>query len=134
MSSREWREKNKDHLRKYLQEWQKKNKDKIAANQRRWYAKNKTKDNVRNAIKNRWLKRKYNITLDDYQKLLKKQNGECAICGQISSESRTLDVDHCHKSGKIRGLLCPNCNVGLGNFQDNILLLQKASLYLMEDI
>jgi len=71
---------------------------------------------------------KYNLTIDDYNKLLLQQNKVCAICGKKSY--RNLCVDHDHKTGKIRALLCDLCNTGLGKFKDNIELLEKASIYL----
>ena len=55
--------------------------------------------------------------------------GKCFICG-LDKDRRNLCVDHCHTTGKVRGLLCDNCNVGLGRFKDNITLLEKAIKYL----
>lgn len=79
-------------------------------------------------------RRKYGITPADYDTLLQKQNGLCAICGKTNSKAKwhPLAVDHCHETGKIRGLLCHNCNHGLGCFQDNAVLLTKALDYLKE--
>jgi hypothetical protein len=71
---------------------------------------------------------RYGITLTQYKALFKAQKGRCAIC-----ESKTklkLAVDHCHKTLKIRALLCGNCNMGLGKFKDNIKLLFKAIQYI----
>ena len=77
---------------------------------------------------------KYGISLNEYNKLLAKQNGRCAICGAKHSDEKRkshLAIDHEHrKRKKIRGLLCSNCNLGLGNFKDNKELLHKAILYL----
>jgi len=72
------------------------------------------------------------ITPDDYKKMLEGQNGKCAICGAIESHSKghRLAVDHDHETGKIRGLLCHNCNVGLGNFKDSPDLIRSAIEYL----
>jgi hypothetical protein len=74
----------------------------------------------------------FGITLDDYNKLKENQNYKCAICGNERSEKKDFHVDHCHSTGKIRGLLCSNCNTGLGQFKDNIELLNKAISYLKE--
>lgn len=77
------------------------------------------------------LKTLYGITLDDYNKIFQKQNGCCAICGKHQSElNRRLDVDHDHKTGKVRALLCSHCNTGLGSFRDNINVMKKAIKYL----
>ena len=77
------------------------------------------------------LKRRYGITTQDYLNLLKLQENKCAICKTSECHTgRNFSVDHCHTTGKIRGLLCAHCNVGLGNFKDNSLLLKEAITYL----
>lgn len=77
-----------------------------------------------------WLKRCYNITIEAYAALLKEQDGGCAICGQEPGQ-RALHVDHDHATGQVRGLLCYNCNVGLGQFKDHAGVLMAAVGYLM---
>lgn len=76
----------------------------------------------------------YGITLEDYNEKLIEQNNKCKICNQENTFDRygVLAVDHDHSTGKIRGLLCYKCNVGLGNFNDNKQLLEKAINYLKE--
>jgi hypothetical protein len=69
------------------------------------------------------------LTLIEYNKLIEKQNGKCAICGKITK----LGVDHNHITGKIRGLLCPTCNSALGLFYDNKLILLNAIKYLEQE-
>ena len=77
------------------------------------------------------LKSTYGITPEDYNNMFKEQKGCCAICGVHQSErKKRLAVDHCHKTGKIRGLLCSNCNTGIGNLRDSIELLEQAIKYL----
>jgi hypothetical protein len=83
------------------------------------------KNNNTNKIKNLTLKREYGITLEDYSRMQKEQNGLCMICGKKSK----LVVDHCHKTNKVRGLLCSKCNSGLGMFNDSILSLNYAIKY-----
>lgn len=66
--------------------------------------------------------------------MLGEQGGVCAICGQKETSTyrgkvRKLAVDHCHKTGRVRGLLCMNCNQGLGKFQHSHELLIKAATY-----
>lgn len=79
-----------------------------------------------------WYRSKYGITVEEYEILLKKQNGVCAICGRPPKVGgKRLAVDHCHKTKAIRGLLCRHCNYGLGWFHDNYESLLKASHYLM---
>ena len=77
------------------------------------------------------LRRLYGITLEEYDKMLSDQEYRCAICDKHQDEfKKKLHVDHCHTTGKIRGLLCQKCNQGLGLFGDNKNLLIKASEYL----
>lgn len=82
-------------------------------------------------VKNQHLKRTFGITLDDYNVILFKQNGCCAICDTHHTEfSKALYVDHCHTTGKIRGLLCNSCNLVLGKVKDDTKILKQAVIYL----
>ena len=74
------------------------------------------------------LKCKYNITIQDYNKMLAEQNECCAICG--IHPHKVLNVDHDHITGKVRGLLCTKCNIMLGNAKDSREVLLKAVSYL----
>lgn len=78
------------------------------------------------------LKRQYGITLEEYTALLEAQNGVCAICGTSNPPGShgILVVDHDHETGGVRGLLCCNCNTGLGMFGDDPERLTQASRYL----
>lgn len=82
-----------------------------------------------------WLARKYGISEKQYDQLLREQRGKCRICGSKDprgqSKSPYFQVDHDHKTGVVRGLLCAPCNVGLGSFGDSPELLRKAIEYLM---
>ena len=92
--------------------------------------------------KKRFSSRKYaiklNLSFDEYKKLKAKQKGLCSICGRAetakhqSGTVRDLCIDHCHETGRIRGLLCMECNMGLGKFKDNKVLLGKAIKYLQK--
>lgn len=75
------------------------------------------------------LSSKFGISIDEYNNLLEIQNGVCAICKNFNKE-KNLAVDHDHETGKIRGLLCSRCNLGIGQFNDNIQLLSDAISYL----
>ena len=73
----------------------------------------------------------HGITVEDYDKLLKDQNDCCAICNKHKSQlKRVLFVDHCHKTSRVRGLLCQKCNSVLGLVNDSIEILDKAKEYL----
>lgn len=98
---------------------------------RAWHQANKRTTKGQN------LKRAYGITIDDYEKMEAEQGHVCAICGKTeravdrhSQLPRRLAVDHDHTTGKIRGLLCGDCNKGLGHFYDNPDLLELAIGYL----
>jgi hypothetical protein len=81
--------------------------------------------------KNRELTDTFGISLLEYEKLLKMQEGKCAICDGIPQEnSNMLAVDHCHLTGKIRGLLCMRCNRAIGLFRDDPQLLRRSLEYL----
>ncbi len=74
---------------------------------------------------------KYGITEEEYQSMLAAQDNRCAICNtHTSSLPRRLSVDHCHRTGKIRGLLCLKCNSLLGYAEDNEVILGTAISYL----
>jgi len=73
--------------------------------------------------------RLYGISPDDYDRLLARQQGACAICKRKSDA--VLCVDHCHSTGKVRGLVCRRCNTGLGCYEDNLDLMRAAMAYLV---
>jgi hypothetical protein len=93
---------------------------------RSWY------ENHPTVAHNSHLKRNFNISHDEYLSLLEEQNGKCAICGSDKPKGRYnhFAVDHDHVTGKLRGLLCSPCNIGIGHLQDSPDLLHKAALYL----
>lgn len=81
-------------------------------------------------FRNTDLKRKFGITINDFELMLTKQDGRCSICGGYQIKGRNFAVDHNHTTGKVRGLLCVNCNAGLGFMKDNKQILQNAIDYL----
>mgnify|MGYP001461110951 CR=1 FL=1 len=103
---REW-------FNEYRREWNKRNPDK------------------RKAMDRRQALKKYGLTESDYEAMLASQEGRCAICKREPQEDgRLLDVDHCHDEGHVRGLLCSQCNVGIGMFRHSPELFRKAMRYL----
>lgn len=75
-------------------------------------------------------KSNYGITIDDYNAMFEEQQGCCAICQKHQSEfKKSLHVDHNHKTGQIRGLLCHNCNLAIGRLQDNPVIISRALEY-----
>ena len=93
------------------------------------------RENNRKALSDGERKRKFGITPEKYAELFKSQNGACAICKQPETATRlgkvkALSVDHCHKTSVIRGLLCSDCNTGIGKLKDDPKVLQSAIQYL----
>ena len=86
----------------------------------------------RHIVSGGMLKRRYGIDYDDYELMLKQQNGVCAICGKVDPYKRALAVDHDHSTKKVRGLLCNPCNTSLGKMHDDPALLRRAAEYLEE--
>ncbi len=76
---------------------------------------------------------KFGLTLDEYNNVLENQDGLCAICRKTEKENKSLAVDHNHSTGQVRGLLCSNCNRGLGLFQENIERLANAIRYITKN-
>jgi hypothetical protein len=113
---RRYREKNREKIRVRALEYHKEKRD--------------------NVVKNSTLKKSFNMTLEDYNQMLLKQNNKCAICNNFEKSKtkygviRKLAVDHCHQTGKIRDLLCSQCNRALGGFRDSTEILQNAIDYL----
>lgn len=86
-------------------------------------------------MNNRYLKNNYNMTINDYNDLYNHQNGLCYICNtegftMAEHHKMKLVVDHCHTTGKVRGLLCHNCNRALGLLKDNVDYFKRAIVYL----
>ena len=80
--------------------------------------------------RNRHLIRTYGISIEDYEDKLIKQGGVCGICNRAKDGIKALAVDHDHESGKVRGILCENCNRGIGMFKHDQKLLNLAIAYL----
>lgn len=82
-----------------------------------------------------WLRREYGITVEEYNDMFTSQGGVCKICRKhVSTLGRGLNVDHCHRTGRIRGLLCGQCNRGLGFFYDNVEYLESSIKYLKGEL
>ena len=99
-------------------------------NKIRWYhARPEGVRQEENFLKN--ISTKYGITTEERVMILLEQNGKCAICHEDFTE--TPCIDHCHKTGRVRGLLCQKCNQGIGLLQESVDLLRSAQDYLLKD-
>ncbi len=98
-----------------------------AARQRAYNQRNRRLVNMRKQLA------KWGLTVETYEELLESQGGRCAICGSADNgdaRNDVFNVDHCHETGAIRGLLCSPCNRGLGQFGDSVDRLERAIVYL----
>ena len=118
-----WAKENPEKHRANARKWNLENKDRYYANKKRFSKRHPHK------IKNDQLRIKFGITLDQYNEMLVKQDGVCAICKQKCETGKSLAVDHCHKTKKVRGLLCQYCNTGFGQFREKREHLVSAILY-----
>lgn len=99
-----------------------------AANER---SKAKNPDRQKEYDRRTWLKRRFGPDgMDTYERLMVEQGGVCAICGQACASGMRLAIDHNHQTGKLRGLLCRDCNTSLGKFGDSVERLREAVAYL----
>ena len=105
-----------------------------------YYQRPHVKEKEYKHLMRRFFKKEYGITLEQYQEMLLKQNGKCKLClkeqdfkDYRSARRINLSVDHCHTTGKVRGLLCIKCNQGLGAFNDDIELIKKAMEYILSN-
>ena len=97
---------------------------------KKWEKANKEKSKQRGRVDN--LKRNYGLTIEDYEKMLNKQNNVCWICktNNPGKNRSYFTVDHCHATGVVRGLLCAKCNCALGLLNDDPVLFSVAKQYL----
>lgn len=102
------------------------NKEEMKQYFREYYLKNKDKHRKRS------LKNRYNISLKEYDKILKEQKYVCKICG--CKDTKKLSVDHNHETGEVRGLLCHSCNTSLGLLKENSLIMIKMVKYINGDV
>jgi hypothetical protein len=129
-SRRRWKEANPEkealHQLNRGRRYKEKNPEKVKLSQKMWYEANKERSRENK------LKRKYDITLDDYEKMLHEQNGSCALCFVKAEDERNkiLVVDHNHLTGEVRSLLCNRCNTAIGLFKENQDVILRAAEYL----
>ncbi len=112
--------------------WRKDNKDKWNAYMREFNAEHPLSIADKRQKASRTLKHRYGITMDEYDAMLASQGGGCKICGKGMFEQKVrFCVDHCHVTGKVRGILCGGCNSAIA-ILDNPILLAQAQAYLVK--
>lgn len=146
---REWRKNNPEKVAEHQRTQYQKNREKKLAYQREYAQKNRNKirEINRRARENMsaekraemleqkritTMMRRYGLTPEDYNRMLAEQNGTCALCPRTPEEERykRLNIDHCHDSGKVRGLLCTPCNHAIGVLGDTAEHVKRAVAYL----
>lgn len=116
--------KNRERINTKNRQYALDNPEKTQERHRRWYTENKVRSAVR--MRDNHLRKKYGITQVEYETMLVRQHGGCAIC---QKKPKRLAVDHCHRLGRIRGLLCRECNVAIGLFNENPHIMIEAIAY-----
>lgn len=113
-------------------QWNRQNPEAWAQSRRNWRAvsANKERENRLSRWRGDSLKYKYGITVEQKDALVEQQGGCCAICLNFFESTKDTQVDHCHQTGAVRGILCSRCNTAVGLFKDDALRLQKAIRYL----
>lgn len=132
--SKKWREENPERYKAATTAWAEKNREKVKATSAAWYRQNR--DRASKTARANKLARMFNMTVEQFESMKQSQGGNCAICGTFTPVAGkwNLHVDHCHSTGKVRGLLCHHCNVGLGAFKDSLELLNLAAGYLRRSL
>jgi hypothetical protein len=120
------RTKTKEYSKRHYEE----NRSDYQTKRAEWYQGNKEKHCM--TTRNSRLKKNFGLTIDQYEEMLLSQGGVCKICHRPDPYGKRLAVDHCHKTGKNRGLLCIVCNQVLGKFEDDQKRFMAAAKYLEE--
>jgi hypothetical protein len=132
--AREYRINNPEKVRAAKKEWRKNNPEKVAKQREaarksteKWRKANPGK--LRDREERRQLKRR-GLTISQFKEMVAAQDGKCAVCRKVPRGKRRLHVDHCHKTGMVRGLLCHHCNMAIGLLEDSPRRLRSAIRYL----
>jgi hypothetical protein len=121
-----WAVRNRERLNTYQRKWNAEHPENVKAGKQKYYT--SLPEGVKKQRARGYnLKSSYGMTVDDYDKMYKFQDGRCATCARFFEK---LHVDHDHKTEDVRGLLCMNCNTALGCVQDDILVLRELIAYL----
>jgi hypothetical protein len=127
-AKRERQARNPEPYRRRAREWAAENPDRVAAYQ----AEYRQRPERKRAMRDLYYRRTYGLSADEVDEMLAEQNGRCAICGVVPERLASMHLDHDHDGGHLRGLLCVDCNHGLGKFKDDPALLLRAVVYLRQ--
>ena len=125
-----YRDENRETLREKNKLYQKNNTRKVRESRRRRYL-----NGGKETMRKKKLQKRYGITFEQYEQMFQNQNGLCAVCGKPEARKFNgvitfLTIDHCHKTKKVRELLCHKCNITIGMADENIEILASAIKYL----
>lgn len=120
-----FREYNSDYMKKYMTP---ERKAEAVTRAQKWYAENT--EEVLKRTHDWYIAHRYGITHEQYLTMLEQQNGVCAICHEMCITGERLCIDHDHKTGEVRGLLCKKCNLGIGYLGDDVARVDSALQYL----
>ena len=109
-----------------VKRWQERNPERLAA----YRAEYRNRPERKRKQRDTYYRRTFGITADDVDALIEKQAGQCAICGRTPTRLASWHVDHCHATGVVRGMLCIDCNQGIGKFHEDPARLHAAADYL----
>ena len=125
---RKWLDANPEKRRAYERNWRLKNPEKWAAQKKRTYLRSKKRYD--DFSLDYHLRKNYGMTLAERDAMLTAQGGVCPTCGNADPGPRGWHVDHCHDTKVVRGILCAQCNIALGNVKDNPDTLRRLADYL----
>jgi hypothetical protein len=131
---KKWEAENPGMKALFAKQWREKYPEKAKLSKKKWRQNNPIKVSL---LKQKHKLLKYGITIENYNEMLINQNNVCIICLRPETMTRgnklqSFSVDHCHKTGKVRGLLCSKCNTAIGLFDDNPILVRSAMMYLLK--
>lgn len=130
--TKDWYSRNLDKAKQIARNWKKRNPQRVGEYDKQWHIENKERRKSYPSTK-KWkqyaLKHYYGITVEGVNEMLERQKSKCAIC-LVGLSKDNLRVDHDHKTKKVRGILCNNCNLGIGNLKENKQYLISAIEYL----